>query len=53
MISAQATVQSQLNRTEVHIYRLGDGVFCLHEASQNTVFNTMNFSLTDVCRLIR
>jgi hypothetical protein len=53
MISAQETVQSRLIRTEVHSYRLGDGNFCLHEASENTVFNTVNFSVTDVCHLIR
>jgi hypothetical protein len=39
MISAQETIQSQLISTEVHSYRLGDGNFYLHEASQNTVFN--------------
>jgi len=52
MISAQETVQSQLIRTEVQNEGLGDGNLYLREARQNTVFNTMKFSLTVVCRLI-
>ena len=50
MISAQETDQSHLVRTEMHSYRLSDSNSYLDEASRITVPNTMNCSLTDVCR---